>query len=120
MFNFEKLEVWRRAIDFADQIYSVTEGFPDAERFGLTNQMGRAAVSVSSNIAEGSFRSSRTDFARLVEIGTGPLFEVDSQAVIARRRSFLPEPSFKGIYEAAEEECRSFSGLRASLLKSGS
>lgn len=118
MFNFEKLEAWRQAIDFADQIYIATEAFPDVERFGLTNQMRRAAVSVSSNVAEGSSRSSRVDFARFVEIGTGSLFEVVSQAVIARRRNFLPESSFKQIYESAEEECRILSGLRASLLKS--
>ena len=64
MFNFEKLEVWQEAIDFADFAYSITRAFPDNERFGLTNQMRRAAVSISSNIAEGSSRSSRPDFAR--------------------------------------------------------
>jgi four helix bundle protein len=54
MFRFEKLEVWQLAVELADHVYGVTGRFPDAERFGLTNQMRRAAVSVSSNIAEGS------------------------------------------------------------------
>jgi len=53
MFNFEKLDVWQEAIEFADFIYEVSGGFPSAESFGLTNQMRRAAVSISSNIAEG-------------------------------------------------------------------
>ena len=83
MFNFEKLEVWNRSIEFADLIYSLTRSFPDEERFGLTNQMRRAAVSVSSNIAEGSARSSRPDFARFLEMATGSLFEIVSQATIA-------------------------------------
>jgi four helix bundle protein len=76
MFNFEKLDVWQEAIQFADLVYELTAGFPDEERFGLTNQMRRAAVSISSNLAEGSSRVSRTDFARFVEIATGSLFEV--------------------------------------------
>jgi len=49
MFNFEKLEVWHKAIPFADFVYSATRAFPDDERFGLTNQIRRAAVSISSN-----------------------------------------------------------------------
>jgi hypothetical protein len=64
MFNFEKLEVWQEAINFADTVYTLTRAFPDEERFGLTNQMRRAAVSISSNLAEGSSRASRPDFAR--------------------------------------------------------
>ena len=79
MFNFEKLDVWQEAIQFADLVHELTGNFLDEERFGLTNQMRRAAVSVSSNIAEGSSRVSRIDFARFVEIATGSLFEVVSQ-----------------------------------------
>src|SRR5713226_604436 len=94
MFKFEKLDVWQRAIDFADLVYSKTKSFPSDERFGLTNQMRRAAVSVSSNIAEGSARISDTDFARFVEIATGSLFEVVSEATVAKRQGFLSKESF--------------------------
>src|SRR5438046_2175645 len=59
MFNFEKLDVWKKAIDFADLIYTSTKTFPAHERFGLTNQMRRAAVSASSNIAEGCSNTNR-------------------------------------------------------------
>ena len=116
MFNFEKLEVWQKAIDFADLIYSETRSFPSDERFGLTNQLRRAAVSISSNIAEGSSRSSKSDFARFVEIATGSVFEVVSQAFIAHRQSFLSEDQFRKIYTDAEELSRMLSGLRKSLL----
>src|SRR5206468_6985001 len=117
MFNFEKLDVWRKAIDFAGLIYSETRSFPLEERFGLTNQLRRAAISVSSNIAEGSSRSSKSDFARFVEIATGSVFEVVSQAFIAQRQAFLAEESFRAIYVDAEEIGRMLSGLRNSLTR---
>ena len=79
MFNFEKLETWHEAIAFADLIYTFTRSFPDAERFGLTNQMRRAAVSISSNIAKDCARLSRTGYARFVEIATGSVLEVPSK-----------------------------------------
>lgn len=115
MFNFEKLEVWQKAIDFADFVYSVTRAFPDDEKFGLTNQMRRAAVSISSNIAEGTSRFSRDDYARFLEIATGSLFEVVSQSLIAQRQKYLSEEDRRRLYAAAEEQSRMLSGLRRSL-----
>ena len=113
----EKLETWQEAIEFADLVYNLTRGFPADERFGLTNQMRRAAVSISSNLAEGSSRSSRSDFARFVEIGTGSLFEVVSQSFIGRRQGFLTEEQFQRLYAAAEKQGKMLSGLRNSLLE---
>jgi four helix bundle protein len=89
MFNFEKLDVWRKSIDFADLVYRVTQVFPADERFGFTNQMRRASISISSNISEGSSRSSRVDYSRFVELAAGSLFEVVSQAHIALRQAYL-------------------------------
>ena len=116
MFNFEKLESWHRAIDFADLIYSSTRDFPREEVFGLAMQMRRAAVSVSSNLAEGSSRSSRMDFARFAEIATGSLFEVVSQSAIAKRRGFLRENDYLKTYQDAERLGKMLSGLRSALL----
>src|SRR5882724_2366519 len=118
MFNFERLEVWQKAIDFGDLIYLETRRFPSDERFGLTTQLRRAATSVSSNIAEGSSRSSKNEFARFTEIAAGSLFEVVSQSFIARRQQFLNEASFRIIYTAAEEQSRMLSGLRRALTTS--
>jgi four helix bundle protein len=115
MFNFEKLDVWQKAIDFADLVYKHTRNFPADERFGLTNQMRRAAVSISSNIAEGTSRISQTDFGRFIEIATGSVFEVVSQAFIGRRQGFLSEEGFRTLYSTAEEIGRMLSGLRRSL-----
>ena len=119
MFSFERLDVWKKSIDFADLVYRVTRAFPDDERFGLTGQMRRAAVSISSNIAEGSARFSKADFARFLEIATGSVFEVVSQSFISRRQAFLSEADFKTLYAAAEEQGRMLSGLRRSVLEGG-
>lgn len=104
MFNFEKLETWQKAINFADLVYELTRNFP-------------AAVSISSNIAEGAARNSKHDYARFLEIATGSLFEVVSQSFIGRRQGFLAEPNFQQLYAAAEEQGKMLSGLRRSVLE---
>jgi four helix bundle protein len=116
MFNFEKLEVWQKAIDFADSVYTLTRSYPSDERFGLTSQMRRAAVSISSNIAEGSSRHSHDDYARFIEYATGSVFEVVSQARISLRQHFLSQDEHDKLYSLAEEQSRMLSGLRRSLL----
>jgi len=115
MFNFEKLEVWNEAIAFADHVYSLTRAFPDAERLGLTSQMRRAAVSISSNVAEGSSRNSRPDFARFIEIAAGSLFEWSPRLPLVVGKEFLSEEAYRELYAAAEKQSRMFSGLRRSL-----
>lgn len=116
MFNFERLESWHRAVDFADLVYRSTREFPRDEMFGLAMQMRRAAVSISSNLAEGSSRSSRADFARFTEIATGSLFEVVSQSGIAKRQGYLSETDYFRTYQDAERLGKMLSGLRGSLL----
>ena len=115
MFNFEKLDTWREAVAFADLVYVATRKFPESERFGLVDQMRRAAVSISSNIAEGCSRNSAADYARFLEIATGSLFEVISQALIARNQGFLSSESHEQIYSAGDKLSRMLSGLRKSL-----
>ena len=116
MFGFERLEVWQKSIAFADLVYRVTRAFPEDERFGLTRQMRRAAVSVASNIAEGSARFPKADFGRFLEIASGSVFEVVSQSSISRRQGFLTEADFQTLCSFAEEQGRMLSGLRKSLL----
>jgi four helix bundle protein len=117
MFGFERLDVWKKSIDFADLVYRVSRAFPEDERFGLASQMRRAAVSVLSNIAEGSARFSKADFARFIEIASGSVFEVVSQSFICRRQGFPAEADFGALYGAAEEQGRMLSGLRKSVLE---
>lgn len=115
MFRFEKLDVWQKAIVFADSVYAVTATFPSDERFGLTNQMRRASVSVSSNIAEGSGRSTNPDFARFVEIAYASVMEVVSQCYIAHRQKMLGDDQVDTIKQQADELARMLSRLRNSL-----
>jgi four helix bundle protein len=77
--------------------------------------MRRAAVSISSNLAEGCSRSSKVDYARFVESATGSVFEVVSQATIGRNQGFLDETGYQQLYDAAEKQSRMLSGLRKSL-----
>jgi four helix bundle protein len=115
MFGFEKLEVWQKAIELADLIYDATRSFPDYEKFGLANQMRRAAVSVSSNIAEGSGRNAERDFIRFLQISYGSLMEVVSQLKIAEKRGFIEPQNAQRIYDLCEQTSRMLSGLRSSL-----
>ena len=114
MFNFEKLEVWRKSVTFAGLVYRLTKGFPSDERFGLTNQIRRAATSISSNIAEGSARPP-ADYAKFLGYASGSLYEVVTQAIIARNEGHLPTADYEQIYHDAEEISRMLSGLRKSL-----
>ncbi len=115
MFNFERLEVWNEAVHFSDLIYKLTGRFPVEERFGLTNQLRRASVSIAANIAEGSSPRSSKDFMRFIEMAYGSLMEAVSHLAIAHRQSFLPESDQRHLYEMAERLGRMLSGLRQSL-----
>ncbi len=115
MFNFEKLDAWNLVIEFSDEIYTATRRFPKDEQFGLRSQLRRAACSISANLAEGSGRSSKKDFARFVEIAFGSLMETVSHLVISKRQEFIQAPTYTELYDKAERLGRVLSGLRRSL-----
>jgi len=114
-FAFEELAVWRKAVDFASFVYKTTDSFPADERYGLVSQMRRAAISVSSNLAEGTSRNSRLDFARFVEIAYGSLLEVLSQATVAKELGYLEAQRYQDLRTMVGELARMLSGLRSSL-----
>lgn len=91
--NFRRLEVWHEAIDLAAKIYHITRDLPDSERFGLNTQLRRAAVSVSSNIAEGAGRGSTKELARFLRVARGSLAEIDSQLELSFRVGIIKEQS---------------------------
>jgi four helix bundle protein len=86
------LEVWKDAMRLVRDVYRATSDFPDSERYGLTVQLRRAAVSVPSNIAEGAARGGRLELVRFLTIARGSLAEVDTQVWIARDLGYLKEP----------------------------
>jgi four helix bundle protein len=81
--SYRDLEVWQKAMVVAKEIYAATAGFPTEERFGLTNQMRRAAVSVPSNLAEGHARISTSEFQRFILIAMGSIAELETQVVLS-------------------------------------
>ena len=84
----QRLEVWRDAMSLVEAVYRISNAFPDSERFGLTLQIRRAAVSVPSNIAEGAARRSTLEYLRFLSIARGSLSELDTQLKIADRLGF--------------------------------
>jgi four helix bundle protein len=86
--SFRELRVWNKAMDLATLIYSVTAAFPKSEIYGLSSQMRRAAVSIASNIAEGSVRGTRKNFKQFVTIARGSNSELQTQLELARRLEF--------------------------------
>jgi len=89
MQSFERLRVWHLARQLANAAYDATDDFPDAELFGLTAQLRRAAVSIAANVAEGASRFTSRDFARFIEIAIGSANEVHCLALIATDRGYL-------------------------------
>ncbi|WP_299212856.1 four helix bundle protein [uncultured Dokdonia sp.] len=90
-FSFEKLNVWQKSRQLSVAIYTLTKSFPDEERFGLISQMRRCAVSVSSNIAEGSGRHSSKDKARFTEISYSSLLELLNQLILSQDLELISE-----------------------------
>jgi four helix bundle protein len=88
-FRFQKLEVWKKARLLNKMIYDLTRSFPSQEVYGLTSQIRRSSISVSSNIAEGSGRNSDADFAHFLEIAYGSLMEVLSQLFLALDEHYI-------------------------------
>lgn len=89
MHKFKELGIWQKSKLFCSKIYNETASFPTDEKFGLTNQLRRASVSIPSNIAEGSSRSSNKEFARFLEIAIGSAYELETQLLIALDLGFI-------------------------------
>ena len=88
MHNYKNLQVWQLAMDLAEHVYVLSASFPSDERFGLISQIRRSAVSIASNIAEGSGRGSDKDFSRFLNIALGSAFELETQIMLAHRLKF--------------------------------
>ena len=94
MRDFRKYEIWKNGMEIADKVYSLTEGLPKYETYGLSDQLRRAAVSIPSNIAEGSSRTSEAEFSHFLEYSIGSCFEVETQLELAKRRGYISEDQF--------------------------
>jgi len=113
-FNFEKLDLYQKAIEFTDHVYSVTDHYPQKEMFGLTNQFRKAAVSIPLNIAEGSARTKK-DFRRFLDMARGSVFECMAILQISLKRDYVGPDEFSRLRGDLVTISKMLSGLKRSL-----
>lgn len=111
MFNFERLEVWQRAVKFNNDIYEVTGKFPKEETFGITSQLCRASISVALNIAESAGRKSKKEFGHFLSMSYGSICECVTLLKISLKRNYLSKPEHDVLYEESEETAKMLSNL---------
>ena len=115
MHQFKELLIWKKSRYFCSEIYSITASFPSDEKFGITNQLRRASVSIPSNIAEGSSRNSNKDFARFLEIAIGSGYEIETQLLIASDLKFLKLEKLEELLISLDEIIKMISKFRSTL-----
>jgi four helix bundle protein len=115
MNQFKNLLVWKKGMDLVVEIYAHTEKFPDKEKFGLTNQINRCAVSIVSNIAEGAGRNSEKEFNNFLGISLGSTCELETQILIASRLKYIEEDTVNKIIKSIEEIQKMLVGLQKSI-----
>lgn len=104
MRNFKKLLVWQKGMEVVRNIYSISNELPSEEKFGLISQMRRAAVSIPSNIAEGSCKRSQKQYHYYIQIATGSAFELETQLLICKEVGFLSEEQIEHCLNGIKEE----------------
>jgi len=114
--NYKDLIVWQKAMDLAEEIHRLSKAFPKEERYGLTSQIRRAAVSVPSNIAEGHARQSTAEFRNFLSIAQGSLAEVDTQQLLAQRFEYLDPAKAQPAEQLIIEITKMLHSLRAKLV----
>lgn len=113
--SYRDLKVWQKSMDFVEMIYVCTERFPKAETYGIISQIRRAAVSLPSNIAEGSVRKSTKEFIRFVNMAYGSVAELETQVMISRRLNFLAAEEADKAADTLKEIGLMLASLRNSL-----
>ncbi|PRY89796.1 four helix bundle protein [Mongoliibacter ruber] len=109
--NFKNLKVWQKSVDLAVKVYKITKGFPSEEKFGITSQMRRASVSIPSNIAEGTAKSTSKSFVNSLDISLGESYELETQAIIANLVGLLDKDEFIALDTEISEVQRMINGL---------
>jgi four helix bundle protein len=117
MHKYKELKVWQKAMDLAEAIYEVTKGFPSEEKYGVTSQLRRCAISIPSNIAEGAGRNTNKDFNRFLDVSVGSLFELETQVLLSFRVGFLNLPSKNTLIDEVSQIHAMLIGLKKTLNK---
>lgn len=112
MKDFKRLKTWQKGIKLVVDIYKTSRIFPKEELYGLTSQMRRSAISIPSNIAEGSGRGTDKDFNRFLDVALGSSFELETQLIIANRLKFLNDNDYSSLAGQLDEEQKMIIGLQ--------
>lgn len=117
MQRFTELLVWQKSHALVLRVYSVSKSFPREERFGITSQLRRAAVSVAANIAEGAKRRTGPDYARFINFSEASMAEVEYLLMLCRDLGYLPPDEFERLSKATNEIERMLFGLRKRVVE---
>ena len=117
--SYRDLDVWQRSLILVADIYRITRSLPSEERFGLTAQLRRAAVSVAVNIAEGYGRSTRGEYLNHLSFARGSLFEVEALCTVCQELSFLKSEDLQVVEEHMIRMRQMLRGLKSALQKKG-
>lgn len=111
MKNYKELRVWQHGLEIVQAVYELVRQLPREETYGLRSQMTRAAVSIPSNIAEGSSRTSQLEYKHFLEIALGSCFELDTQLIVAIKTGLITLPSDSSLPSLLEEEIKMLHGF---------
>ncbi len=118
MHNFKELKIWQNARNFVKEIYIAISKFPQEEKYGLISQMRRSAVSIPSNIAEGSGRNTDKDFSHFLNIALGSAYELQRQIFLSFDLELIKEEKMNDLNSSLEEIQKMIYGLIKSIIKS--
>ena len=103
MHKVKELKVWQKGMEIVSDVYALVKSFPDDERYGLSSQLKRAAISIPSNIAEGAGRRSEAEFRQFINISNGSSYEVETQLILANQLGFTNEADTEQLLKKIEE-----------------
>ena len=115
MKNFKKLKIWQKGFQVAINSFKITKNFPQEEKFALASQINRAAVSIPSNIAEGSSRSSGKEYNHFIEISLGSCFEMETQLLISKALGYGEQDLICSTLQLLTEEEKMLTAFSAFL-----
>ena len=113
--SFRDLRIWQESMNLVEKIYAATKKFPNAETYGLSSQIQRAAVSVPSNISEGFRRKHNREYRQFLNISLGSCGEVETQLEIAKRLGYISDDKYTELNEALEYLCKMIQALISKL-----
>ena len=116
--SYKDLIVWQKSVDLSLQIYKITKNFPKEETYGIVSQMRRCAISIPSNIAEGSTRRGKSEYIQFLYISFASGAELETQLLIAKKLEYLPQSDFEKLNNLLQEIMKMLNSLIAKIKSS--